>query len=354
MQSYLIYIGLLIICYYVSKVAERQNKKKNIYIIIILLTFIAGFRGENVGIDTSSYITKFEYIANGQFAYAYGLETGFKLLCYVLLKVINSSTFLLLVFAFATNWLIVHRFWDFKDIASFPCMVVCYYISFYFATMNTMRQFLGVATIFYFTRLLKEQKYVRYIFVVAFTGLMIHQTALIGLGFLALEIFQWSKLTSKQRRLLLVGVFALPIVFVYVVNAMTRYERYFENVQMDIGFMVPVKIFFILLTAFVASGGNISKMVKGKENYEENSVRNYYFLGVLLAFLGYIFPYLERVGWYYYIFEGVYMGTLLRTKNRNNKMIYAFCLIALFGYTFILNLISKSQGVSPYLFVWQQ
>lgn len=353
MQTYIIYIGLLLVCYLVSKDAEKKDKKNKIYIIIILLTLVAGLRGESVGLDTNSYMTKFEYISNGQFGYAYGLEMGFKLLCYVLLRIVNNSTFLFLCLAFVTNALMILRFWDYKDIASFPCMVVCYYIGFYFSTMNITRQLCGIAILFYCTKMLKEQKYIRFILITVLTGIFIHQTALIGLGFLALEVFQWKMLSSKQRVLLLMGMLMLPVALIYVMNAMSRYEKYFSSIQVDIGIMLPIKILFVLFTSFIASGGNISKMFTGRGNYEENSVRIYYVLGILLSFLGYFFTFVQRIGWYYYIYEGVYMGMLLKTRSRNNKKVYIFCLIVLFGYMFMQALVGDGQGVVPYKFVWQ-
>ena len=62
MQTYIIYIGLLLACFILGNLAEKKNSKKILNVLIILFTLIAGLRGENVGIDTSNYIIKFNYI----------------------------------------------------------------------------------------------------------------------------------------------------------------------------------------------------------------------------------------------------------------------------------------------------
>ena len=150
--SYAIYFGLLIICGIFSCLADRRNSKTFLWGIILSLTLIAGLRAYSVGLDTQNYVEKFSYIYKGQFRYAYGLEESFKYICYGILHVIPNASFLLGVLALITNSCIILRFWELRKIVSFPCMVLFYYMSFYFMSLNGTRQFVAVAILFWGTR----------------------------------------------------------------------------------------------------------------------------------------------------------------------------------------------------------
>lgn len=152
--SYIVYFGLLIECWIFSYFAEKRNRKLLIWVIILSLTMAAGLRAYSVGLDTPSYVEKFSYIYKGMFSYAYGLEESFKYICYGILHVIPNASFLLGLLALITHACIILRFWELRGIASFPCMVVFYYMSFYFMSLNGIRQFVAVAIVFWGTRYL--------------------------------------------------------------------------------------------------------------------------------------------------------------------------------------------------------
>ncbi|MBQ7346471.1 MAG: EpsG family protein [Clostridia bacterium] len=348
MQTYIIYIGLLISIWLLAKIADKKNKKAFLILAIIILSFVAGFRAYSVGIDTINYDNKFSLIANGDLEYAYGLEEGFKYLCLVLLKICNSSTFLFVIFATITNACVLLRMWDFRHMSSLGCMVVCYYIGFYFMTMNVMRQFCAIAILFYFTRLLSQGKYFKYCAVIAITTLCFHQSALIGLAFLVLEIFNWKTLSRKQKRILIFGLFLIPFASVIVFSTFEEYQHYFSSMDLDVGFMLPLKIIFFMVTVILSGAKNKFK----NNNNETLSVSLYYLLGLLITCLGYAFTFMDRIGWYFYIFEGVYMGIVLRNASKSNKIFYSFCLLFLMGYSFVNILMNGSQGVIPYSFIW--
>jgi hypothetical protein len=339
---------MLILIWLLVRVADQKDKKVFLILAMILLSVVAGFRAHSVGKDTTNYDYLFSLIADGHMEQAYGLEESFKYLCFFLLQICNDSTFLFLLFALITNVLVLLRFWDFKHIASLDCMVVCYYIVFYFMTMNIMRQFCAVAIVFYFTRLLPQGKYFKYCAVIAVASLFFHQSALIGIGFLAIEVFNWKSLIRKQKRILILGIFLLPFAGVLVYSIFQNYQHYFSSVSMDIGLMLPLKGAF-----FVGSLLMSRVVIKSKfKNSEIVRIMLYYFFGLLITSLGYIFAFMDRIGLYFYIFEGVYMGVILKNSSKSNKIFYSACIIVIMGYSFISGLINGSQGVIPYSFVW--
>lgn len=45
-----------------------------------------------------------------------------------------------------------------------------------------------------------------------------------------------------------------------------------------------------------------------------------YLFGLLLVSLGYFFPtFIERISWYFYVYEGVFYGALLKIRNGAQK-----------------------------------
>lgn len=357
--SYAIYIGMLVLCWFLAYCANRYNSKHFVRAIVLLLTCFAGLRAHSVGWDTSNYITKFEVIEKGNFDLAYGLETSFKYICYVLLKFFNNTTFLLIVFALITNLFIIYRLWDFRKLASFSCVVSCYYMGFYFMTMNGMRQFCALAITFYATRYLPQKKYFRFILLVLVAALF-HQSAIVGILPLGLELFHWKSLDRKQRRFMGLMICAIPFALVGGYMLLMRYERYFQTVSFDIGYMVLLKVLFFLFMVFFVFkmqgvqhhyGAEISIQQEDKENLLLISFC--YFAGLCLATLGYIFPYADRISWYFYIFEGLFMGVLMKDKTPINKLIVGLCISGVMGYNFIYSMINNSQGTMPYMFFWQ-
>ena len=228
----LIYFLLIPLIWFSSRIASKRDKFGFLMIAVVLLTLVAGLRGENVGIDTRSYISKFECIADGHPELAYGLETGFKFLIRCLLTIWNNTSFVFTVIAFFTNYLIIKRLWDFRKIASVPCMVLCYYAGFYGFTLNITRQLLAIAVIFYFSRLLEKRKYLSFLLVVILSAIFLHRTSLICVAFIAADLFLWKKLSKKQRRIIALGfgaaISAIPIAYNYLIgDFLSKYIKYF-------------------------------------------------------------------------------------------------------------------------------
>ena len=232
--SYIVYFGLLIECWIFSYFAEKRNRKLLIWVITLSLTMAAGLRAYSVGLDTPSYVEKFSYIYKGMFSYAYGLEESFKYICYGILHVIPNASFLLGLLALITHACIILRFWELRGIASFPCMVVFYYMSFYFMSLNGIRQFVAVAIVFWGTRYLGQKKFLRFILCICIAALF-HQTAIVGFLLLLLNAFQWKELQQKQKLLYILFILCVPLIIVLLSNKMAQYSRYFSDLSINIG-----------------------------------------------------------------------------------------------------------------------
>lgn len=358
-MSYAFYFGVLLICGLFAWLANRHNSKACVWMIIITLTLVAGLRDYSVGIDTQNYVNLFHVIEQKRFQYAYGLEESFKYICYAVLVLFKSDTVLLLLLGLLTNWCIIVRFWELRKISSFTCMVVCYYAAFFFMTLNGMRQFCAVAIIFFGTRYLSSKKILWFIVCVVL-AMMFHRSAAIGFMLLAINCLRWKELPKGQRIFYLTCALLVPILFAGILPILQRYEKYFYQTSVDIGFMLPLKLVFLAATVlwiFVLhkqfSYFRFDASMESSDRYNMLMATISYVLALLLAMLGYAFPTVSRISWYVYLFEGVYFGMLLKGKSPLIRVLLGYAIALVIGYGFIYSMTNDSQGNMPYLFIWQ-
>lgn len=359
-QTYLVYFGAPLVCGFLSNQATKRNKTIYVWMIIAVLTLVSGLRSYQTGLDTYSYLSKIQLISVGQSELAYGFEESFKMICFLLSRIYNNSTFFLCVFAFITNALIIFRLWDFREISSFLWMVLFYYSCFYFMTMNGIRQFCAVSIVFYFTRYLNQKKLFVFLIGVMIASLF-HQSALIGLVFLLEEIRQWRTLNQREKMLLLCCISAMPIALHYIFSASTRYKHYFQATNIDVGVMLPIKILLYLVTLIFMYQIYKRMMLSPIKSISCSAtspdaipmICTAYILGLLLTMFGYMYAQVERIGWYFYLYEGAYYGILQKDTDKVNKYVFGGCIAILIGYSFIYSILHNSQGNIPYLFFWQ-
>lgn len=357
--SYGIYGGLLVACTALAYFADRTDRKRLLWGIVAALTLVAGLRAESVGIDTVAYIEKFSYIADGFPQYAYGFEASFKWIVRALQWICPHPSFLFTVFALVTNGCIVRGLWDYRRVSDFPVSVACYYMGYFFLSLNGVRQLCAVAILLCATRCLVVKRYFRYLLWVLVASLF-HLSGWIGLTFLGGAMLGIGK-RSVRSRVLLAAVFALlPVPAYFILCEMERYEGYFEEGAAQLGVMIPLKLAFYvcsLLFVFVLYGATRHFGALGEEGeFERNRVllvAVLYGVGLLLAFSSYFMPILNRVGWYFMIFEGLYMGMLLKTKHSLHRYVFGWCAVLLIGYGFVHAMVENEQGMMPYLFFWQ-
>lgn len=353
--SYAVYFGLLIICGACSYLADKRNNKAFLWVIILSLTLTAGLRAFSVGLDTQNYVEKFSYIYRGMFRYAYGLEESFKYICYGILHIVPNVSFLLGVLALITNLCIILRFWELRKLASLPCMVLFYYMSFYFMSLNGMRQFVAVAILFWGTRYLGQKKFLRFVICVCVASLF-HRTAIVGLLLLLLNVFQWSNLNSRQKHLYILFVFCFPLIVIFFAKRMDQYSRYFSNFSIHMGLIIPIKLALWMLCMFLMVHSAMYQRylteLSNTDRFNVYSAYMIYLLALFLAAMGYFFSsFIERISWYFYVFEGVFYGSILKNTKNETKIPLAAMIFLLIGYGFWYSLSHNSQGTVPFKFI---
>ena len=345
--SYSFYLSSLFVCVFFAYWGSKYDLKPLLYLLILFLACITGFRGYEVGIDTTNYIKIWDNMLVGTPVY---IELGFQwLICY-LQKITANPTILFFICSLITYSCFVLRLWDFKNIASFPLMIAILFMLVLMPSMNVMRQYCAIAIIFYSTRFLFWKKYTKYIVGIVLASLL-HYSALIAISFWGFELLEWKNLPLLKRRgYLIVTVELLFFVQRIYLFVRTEHGHYFEDKEEKLGILTLAKIFFIITSAFL-SGIWRKKILSGNDKFIIKISFWMYLLGVLIESLGYFFPYMSRIGLPFSIFAVLYWGILFRnTKNMTLNFVYFIALFLFVGLPFLLSMVDNGFGTMPYSF----
>lgn len=345
----LLYILVLCLVIFTSSLAQKTERIRYVILTVMFFSLLAGLRDSSVGLDTQSYCNIFEAIRLNDYTLAWrNIERGFIEICKFLLKINRDDNFLLFSFAFVANGFIIFRLWDFRKISSFPIAIVSYYATFYFLSINIIRQFCAIAIIFWGTRYLKEKKYIAYLICVL-SAFVFHRSALVGLLYYYFEIKEWKKLKISSKLFFIAGILAVPFCIKYIMTNLDFYLRYFETLSVDIGIMLPVKLIFLAMCS--------SSLKKYSHNENDNDFelckyKRYYGVGIILTFSGYIFLFLNRIGLVFYIYECVFWGAIFKITSKYS--LYRMIIIILITYSTIIQFLGNGQGILPYKFFWSE
>lgn len=311
---------------------------------IVVLSLVAGCRATDVGIDTQFYYDAFVSdfgLRPWQFK-----DEGFRILARVLMDVFHSPELVFFVVSLFTNAFILLRLWDFKEKASFPFMAFLYITLFYIGTMNTMRQYLAVAVLFFATRYLEKRRYG--VFLAALVlATSIHTTAIMGIAFLF--VYLWVNAERKQR--VYIGIAALLVVPAAFVG-ITLYEsghieNYFSNNIQNTNITFLYRVGSFVLACLLMSITNSHDEALRKES-KKTPAAFITFLSLLASSAGMYFSYLDRLGYYFASFEFIFWGMAVKRREWGWLFMLMASVYALysFGYEIIYN----GSGIFPFHF----
>lgn len=343
----LLFCILCIIALFVLSKAEGYDNKFLLLVGIGILSLTSGLRASDVGVDTFDYynsiVTNFAWHP-WQFN-----EEGFRVIVRCIMALFHDPIFVFLIIATVTNGLIICRLWDFRREASFSFMAFFYIAVFYIGTMNTMRQYLAVAIVFFATRFLERGKYLPFI-VALLTSVSIHTTALMGLAYLFIYI--WASAKGRKRvYIALISSLLLPVMGLAIAFYESGHiENYFSNVieNINITFIYRISIYIIACFLMWATARRDAAVGigNGKARLEIPTISC--FLGLAASSAGMFFAHLERLGYYFTMFEAVFWGKASRHKGWSwlFRLMPATYALYSFGYELVFN----GSGIFPFHF----
>ncbi len=345
----IILVALLCLC-----MADKKSSKLFLWIGIAILTLAAGLRNENVGVDTHAYI----YSLNNNFPVSWQFtEAGFRALSNVLMAVFkHNATWVLVVYAFVTNALILIRLWDFRTKCSYSYMVFLYLTINYINTMNIMRQFVSIAIVFFATRFLEKRRYLIFIIFLIFAT-SIHSTALLGVVFLV--VYFWENASPKQKRWLWIPIaIIIPVAVYYILNYESGHiANYFSQYTSNLNITYIYRVGAFLLAMMLQM---IEKQIVFKRNERKESMlipvkwtdkeTVFYIIGLGTSSFGMFFSFLSRLGMYYLMYEMVFWGRVVK-EGKSRQITLALSLIYAI-YVFGMELIYNGSKIFPYGIHW--
>ncbi len=214
----MIYLACFAVSALFAHYANKTQKKHLFWLFsvlsILIPTLLAGLRDYEIGTDTMNYFKLKRYWAGAVSAeslgaymkYYMGIGYGeplFALLCGFVAQVFgNYSVFLFVVHAVIVTGFYIGAY-RFRKEVNPAIVLVVFYLLYYCQSLNIMRQYMAMATVFAALADITEKKYLRYCICVA-VAVLFHTSALLGLGILAIHWYihcDWKQCVLKAKGL---------------------------------------------------------------------------------------------------------------------------------------------------------
>jgi len=334
----IVYYSFCALSVFFAYIAEKKNSKIVLLISIFFICFISGLRASTVGYDTEGYYLYIDWIRMGILK---NVEPGFILFTKVLLCFFDSNEFVIFIYSSLTLLLCYARFWSFRNKASFS-LIIYIFLAFYIqSSMNIMRQFFAISIVFFASYFLEKKKYFVFLILTAL-AVTFHIVAIVGVLLFLVYLRYSDNIKSKGVYMLLLFIASVALIIAMRGQLFEKFTDYFDSISFDIGFMVVFKI--LLLLAFVFSNRMEFRFASGKSSIIK-IVSIIYFLGLLFTSLGYIFPFMDRVGLVCMMFEPICFAMMCKYRNKD---VFRVITILLTGFFIITNMRANGYGVFPY------
>lgn len=323
--------------------AQKRESKFCVFILIMIVSLVAGLRDYSVGTDTKYYHTIFNNYYNG--GGVYFREVVFMYFSKVLMRFTGNDRIVFLFFSFLTNSLIIGRLWKWRDKGSFALMVFLYLNIFFPESLNIMRQFVACAIIFWAFDYVIEKKYKKFILCVMIATCF-HISSLVAFSFYPIHYWLTNKNTVKKF------VFSLLVFvsFVFAVIALRataiEYAIYFESGIFDLGMITLARMLLFLSYIIIRMSGGNYTMNKNEELLIDY-VTILYGIGIGTMIIGSFYDQMNRVG-LSFLLLGIPFEAIVVNKNRYRQL-FQFAYILLAIVYFVLQVAIKGeQGIFPY------
>ncbi len=346
-----VYILLFLFFIFISW--QYPNNKKIGYFSLALFFFLAAFRGEGVGTDTSNYLTledALNRITMSSFDIWDRPEILYIFLCKYLIDNNVSPQVLIIIFSAITVvflWLTIIRA---KISPVLSCLVFLLY--FYLLSLNISRQIAASSILLFGYTFLIGEKKSPWFFVCVIVATMIHAASAfsIVLWFVASRKFNKSMLVWVASFLFIINLISPISMLGYVFELLPNnffFYKYSENTNVFqsnfFGKLIEVFTFVPLLLAFVL-----------KATDRTNVKDNIFYVGLLfMVFTFNINSNVARISLIFTIFNVVYLCELFMGRKKSLNVSLLFWFIVIFNTFIRLYDAASGKGqIVPYYFMF--
>ncbi len=205
---------------------EKHNHKKAILIICILvLSLLAGFRDQTIGVDVRIYAKGVcsaadrvsslkeaeEYLFQSALHKINGIETGYLLMALIGEKVFGGLFGVLFITSLITNIGIFAGLYRIREHISFDVAIMIYCFMFYQHTYNMMRQWMAIAVVIFGIKYIYDRRLIKYIAVILI-AMLFHRSAFIGMGLYVIALYM-DRPRSRMRQLTVLAAVVFGVAF---------------------------------------------------------------------------------------------------------------------------------------------
>ena len=225
---------------------KQKNQKLVIFICIMILSLLAGFRDVSIGTDVRIYANGV-YLAASKvssvkqlidFLFHSSLHTGNEIeSAYLFVSFIGSKVFKSLFGPLFLTSLIINAgvfmgLYRIKEHLSYNIAIMVYCFMFYQQTYNMMRQWMAMGVLIFGIRYIYDRKLIKYL-ITLLVAMLFHKSAFIGISLYLIALYMekprnWWRQASVVAGVVLGVVFFQPIVLALTSSGIltTKYLKY--------------------------------------------------------------------------------------------------------------------------------
>ncbi len=353
----------------ISRFKIKNEKQQELVEILLLFPLFAlcAFRAISVGNDTYTYYYGFSRIGNysSLFSVIRGsrYEVGYAILTYCL----NKLNFSFISFQVITSLFIYFSFFRFfkkySTNYSFSCFI---FLSLRYAmsTMNVIRMWIAIAILLYAIPFVQQRKLRKFLLCVIISSCF-HSTALVfAILYPAVKLQINRKTILYTITISTIILLAGKPLFQRITSIIGRYSGYLNSIYFNFDSNIAIYLTLAInFSLFILIYLSMNKTVKNKMEIPTNNIsieKLCVTCGLLVtafSIIGLGNTIMDRISVYYgFIFTISIPLSLLHIKNHHNRVLLNIGIIIALITQFLVVMILRPgwNGVTPYLFYWQQ
>jgi transmembrane protein EpsG len=304
-----------------------------VWLLILVFVLISGFRYMNY-YATDEYAYRLNYLSYSNMSFdslltTLGNEWGWDLLNWLLSRIFLDSQAIIFVCALVTNLIVIQALAKYAQ--SFAFSIFLYVAGgFYFASFNTMRQYLAMSILIWGITYIFKRNFWKYSLTVLIAA-SIHFSA-----WIMLPLYFVLKRKKFERFFFLLVLCAIVLmiyfdrIIFFILPSTGEYANYGQlltkggvNPLRTVAWLAPLLLIFFWRKSFLAIGDS---------NY---LFLNFSLFSVVINLVALVFIYVARLDVYFGIFNLITLSFLVKIYNKKINIIIGLFFVAfffLFGY----------------------
>lgn len=341
--------------------SDYGERLRRIICIIIAVIFIgiSTCRAYTVGYDTINYKGYFDF--KNKYPNNIVYEFLYELINFIVVKMGLPFSFVLLfcsIIVFSAFTFVIKKYSI--DISFSFFLIIA--LGIFGNTFNAVRQYLALAMFLFSIKYIRTGGFIKYLILILIASLF-HSSAIV---LVPIYFIRYFKINIKFMIISSLGMVCLAFLLkpiTYFLSLFTNfnyYDRYFLSSE----FYEPIKLYYVAYAVGMMGVVLLFYMLKDKvkKNFNEQQYNNYEFflmmfyisvcIRVFATFSG-IFSIVNRLSIYFFFSIIMLLPYCIKLVDINyRKIVYVGVIILGFAYTTISACLRGTNGIYPYMFVW--